>query len=61
MIRLIIQVWCTGMGWVDTRHKADSIADAVAKLKALLADDSAWVCPGAPRQARYILRLCPEA
>lgn len=50
--KYVVQVNCTTMGWVNTKHGGDTpLAAEEAKAK-LLANDSAWVMPSAPRQAR---------
>lgn len=51
-MQFIVQVFCTGMGWVDSKHGGDTRGEAETAEKALLADDSAWVNPEAPRQTR---------
>lgn len=63
-MKYVIQVFCTGLGWVDSKHGGDTPAEAAAAEKALLTDDSAWVDPAAPRQTRmkpahpYTVRVC---
>ena len=42
-MKYIIQAYCTGMGFVDTKYCADSEREAQKLELALLQDDSAWL------------------
>ncbi|GBG14849.1 MBL fold metallo-hydrolase [Novimethylophilus kurashikiensis] len=48
----VVQVFCTGMGWVDSKHGGNTPAEAKAAEERLLSTDDAWVNPAAPRQTR---------
>lgn len=43
--RYVVQAYCTGMGWTDSRYNADTLVEAQELERQLLARDSAWM-PG---------------
>ena len=48
----IVQSYCTGLGWVPTRHSGNTLAEAQAKQAELMLTDSAWM-PG-KRETRIV-------
>lgn len=50
--KFVVQVYCTAMGWVNSKHGGDTVIEAVTAETNLKADDSAWVMPAAKRQTR---------
>ena len=50
--QIVVQVFCTGMGWVDSKYGGNTLEEAIAAEQLLLATDSAWVNPEAKRQTK---------
>ena len=53
-MKYIVQVWCTGIGWANSKWGGDTLAEAVEAQSALLANDDAWVNPKAKRQTQIV-------
>ena len=53
----VVQVKCTGMGWMDTIHGGNSLDWAERRAVALVNDPSRWVCPEAPKSIRIVHRI----
>lgn len=54
-MKYIIQAYCTGMGFVDTKYSAESEREAQKLELTLLQDDSAWL--SANRETRIRIDL----
>lgn len=39
----VVQAWCTGLGWVDSKYASGRYMVAVQKAHQLVSDDSAWL------------------
>ena len=50
--RYVVEVYCSGMGFVKSKYGADTPLGAKVTEQMLLKDDSAWVNPKAPKQTR---------
>ena len=59
IMNYVVQVWCTGLGWADSKWGGDTKEDAEIAEKVLREDDSAWVNPELPRQTRVQPTVSP--
>lgn len=59
MITHVVQAYCTGMGWVDSKT-ATSLVDAIEKETRLRQDDGAWMpCHQGPNGIERKTRIVP--
>lgn len=56
-MKYIVQVWCTGIGWANSKFGGDTMKEAVNAQIELMADDSKWVNPKAERRTQIISNI----
>ncbi len=52
MMRYIVEVLCSGIGFAQSKHGADTLENARIAEDTLRQDTAAWVNPDAPKTTR---------
>lgn len=59
-MKYVVMVWCTGIGWAESKYGGDTMQEALVSRDELLADDSKWVNPDAKRKVKIVLKGSKE-